>query len=372
MKTITWRERLVRGIRNESAFPASSSRLFIIGDIEESSDAFTDAIECLRMLERGDRVVFLGDIYTSHSTKLSIRRIANILCRLRIPIRNYIDISFWPSEHTPEEVAYFSYSIRQCFTNLYEYQKISIYSANNKIKTSAAFNEILERDLNMSYDSNTSFVFLFGNKEVDVISDLHSVSEACVHEVNNECVFTGKYTYYYKHKRYDSVIEMNLEELNILLNYLYLCRHFYYENYMLMTHIYTNGRTIMKQKNFPTVKKTFSGHNRCYGTYNDVRAPTVDINLLDVSHEQQHFIKNYIVIPRPDLHYAKYITEHDDIRSLLIARMSANKTFLRGGWGTGKHISTLDMYRSGSGSISRDSDEYNDSDDQYTEDNDDD
>lgn len=369
MKTIVWRERLVRGIRNEN-YSCSSSRLFIIGDIEENSDAFTDAIECLRMLEKGDRVVFLGDVYTSHSPKLSVRRIANILCRLRIPIKNYINTAFMPSEHTPEEVAYFSYSIREQFSNLYDYQKIFIYSASNKIKTSVAFNEVLERDLNLSYSSTTPYVFLFGNKEVDVISDLHSVSEACVHEVEGKGVFTGRFTYYFKHKRYDSIIEMNLEELNILLNYLYLCRHFYYENHMLMTHIYTNGRTIMKQKNFPIVKKTFSGHNRCFGKYTDTRAPTIDINLLDVTHEQQHFIKNYIVIPRPDIQSVKYITEHDEIRALLLDKMSANKTFLRGGWSSRKHVSTLDMYRSGF--MPNGNEEDNDADEQYSEYDDDD
>jgi len=325
------------------------NRTFVFGDIEDNEDAFKDVIECIRSQSLASRFIFLGDIYTPKFPSLAIKHIAQIIWELGVPIHKLIDIDFDEFEASTEETYNFCESIKRAFSNLRKEKRVDIYTVNNKFRTGTQPDKsglipndeveaMIRNDLSSSAPAR--YHFLFGNKEVDILKDLSNVADANIIDGR----FIAHFIYYRKHVRNESVIEFSLKELNILLNYLTLCHHFYYETGHLPTmyqHIYTNARAISKYAFFPKVARIVAGHNRCYGRYKD-SSLHAEIYMLDITHEKIKGIRNCLMLAGDKLYY---FASNVEIRELLRTRLSANKTFLKGGWDDDASVTTLDFYQ---------------------------
>lgn len=316
-------------------------RTFVFGDIEDNEIAFNDVIECICSQPISTRYIFLGDIYTPKSPSLSIEHIARIMWELGIPIQQLINID--ADAYTSCEM------IKRAFSELRASKQVDIYTVNNKFRTGTVPNKngIIPNDEvenmiknELSYSSTESRVrFLLGNKEVDILKDLSNITNANI--INNR--FIGHFIYYKKHVRNESFLNFSIEELNILLNYLSLCHHFYYDAAHIPTmyqHIYTNARAISKYSFFPKISRIVAGHNRCFGRYKDSNLHA-EIYMLDITHEHIDGVRNRLMLVGDKLYY---FSSNKEVREMLHSRLSANRTFLKGGWGEDREITTLDFY----------------------------
>lgn len=312
--------------------------MFVIGDIEDSDIAFFDALTCIDMINKTEfdylKLLFLGDIYTSKNPSMSIKRIEMIFIKLRIPIVHYIDEKFSELERTGEEIYEYCNNIKNKFDEIYDIQNIDLYSTSNKFKHIKEIERILDRDK----ENRKRFIFLLGNKEIDLIRDLHGITSMNI--INGD--FVSNFTYFDKHKKYEITIKFTIHEVNVLINYLLYCSHVFITENILMTHIYTNARLLIKAKKIENIKKVIAGHNRCFGRFIDTDHENLEIYILDISHEKAGVIRNFIYLLNNEVNYFPL---KEIVYQILTYKFSANKTFLRGGWGP-DDVGTLEFYLS--------------------------
>lgn len=303
---------------------------YVVGDIESNDRAFDDAIECIK-LSHEKMIVFLGDIYSSADSSKSVSHIAEILWRLQIPVQKCIDETFKATEHSTEEVFKFCNDIKSLFTTLFFYHRLDLYTITNKLKNGPGFAKLVQRELEPKEDN---YVFILGNKECNLITDMHYLSETNIIDGR----FVGNYKYIFQHKTYQSKVSFSLHELNVLITYLNLSSHFFIRNETLFTHIYVSGRYLMKIAKLPNIRRIVSGHNRCFGIYRDPANSKIEIFMMDVSHEKDSLIKNYILIQGDNIIFFT----SDEIARSCINRcvFSAKKTFLSSPTNT----TTIDFY----------------------------
>lgn len=302
---------------------------FVIGDIEDSPQAFRDACECISNHPNA-RLIFLGDIYHPHTSSETIANAETILNLLGIRIRQFFleGITLEPSEHRRH-----SERISQAFRDLYlqkELEKYTptdkirfqiftsdkppknksneddhwrkgqmrcfkdnfnhgnnqsySYSDNNSISTCTSINRGLNNAsietlqdpdevynatrtlrLNCEYklwrevqEDDEGPIFLFGNKEIDLIRDLAELNMSAVDS-------QGTIYYdieYFRNKRRRSISQsLTIHEVNVLLTYLSLCEDAVVIGKTLFTHIYVNARQIYYHAHqFDTTYKSEESH----------------------------------------------------------------------------------------------------------------
>lgn len=279
---------------------------FVIGDIEDSSQAFRDACECISNHPNA-RFIFLGDIYHPHTSSETIANTETILNLLGIRIRQFFleGVTLEPSEHrrhserisqafldlylqkelekyTPTDKIrfqiftsdksneeYWRKGQRKCFKDNFNHGYNQHYSEseNNTISTCTSNNHGLNnanietlQDPDEVYNATRSLrlnceyklwrevqeddegpIFLFGNKEIDLIRDLAELNMSAVDS-------QGTIYYdieYFRNKRRKSISQsLTIHEVNVLLTYLSLCEDAVVIGKTLFTHIYVNARQI--------------------------------------------------------------------------------------------------------------------------------
>lgn len=308
--------------------------MFVVGDIEDSEISFNDALECIDIYIRKNpslKLLFLGDIYTPKNPNLSIKKIDLLFKHLGIQIYNFIDEFLTQTS----DIYNLCMIVKNKFTSLYQYLDIDVYTVMNRFKCNEKIDDILKKD---STNKN-NIIFLLGNKEVDLIRDLNNVSS--MNYVDGK--FILNFSYFNKKNKYEISISFTPYEINILMNYLIRCSHFYQLNSILLTHIYINGRSLIKFNKIFNIDRVIAGHNRCFGRYFDKDLKDVDIYILDISHEKPNLLKNYIYIQNNSIYFFPI---DKFVEKCLPFKLSANRTFLRGGWEAGNHVGTVDFYRS--------------------------
>ena len=284
---------------------------FVIGDIEDSPQAFRDACECISNHPNA-RHIFLGDIYHPHTSSETIANTETILNLLGIRIRQFFleGVTLEPSEHrrhserisqafldlylqkelekyTPTDKIrfqiftsdkppknksneeYWRKGQRECFRDNFNHGYNQPYSEseNNTISTCTINNHGLNnanietlQDPDEVYNATRSLrlnceyklwrevqeddegpIFLFGNKEIDLIRDLAELNMSAVDS-------QGTIYYdieYFRNKRRKSISQsLTIHEVNVLLTYLSLCEDAVVIGKTLFTHIYVNARQI--------------------------------------------------------------------------------------------------------------------------------
>lgn len=291
---------------------------YIIGDIEDSPQAFRDACECIKN-HRNSRFIFLGDIYHPHTSSESIANAEAILKLLHIRIRRFFVEGVKLSK---EERNRHIEMVTQVFRDLFLEKELEKYTSTDKIKfqifkdrkylkdsySDSSENNNVEIDCNdkqyssepSGYDKKFTFgskfylklqdngselkdliderstniqipndyvysetrtlrpnieykiwrevqddddgpIFLFGNKEIDLIRDLAELSEVNVDE-NGTIYYVIKY---FRNKRRKNLFQsLTVHEINVLLTYLSLCEDTIVLGKTLFTHIYANARQI--------------------------------------------------------------------------------------------------------------------------------
>lgn len=279
---------------------------FVIGDIEDSPQAFRDACECISN-HPNVRIIFLGDIYHPHTSSETIANTETILNLLGIRIRQFFleGVTLEPSEHrrhserisqafldlylqkelekyTPTDKIrfqiftsdksneeYWRKGQRKCFKDNFNHGYSQPYSEseNNTISTCTSNNHGLNNAnietvqdpdevynatrtlrLNCEYklwrevqEDDEGPIFLFGNKEIDLIRDLAELNMSAVDS-------QGTIYYdieYFRNKRRKSISQsLTIHEVNVLLTYLSLCEDAVVIGKTLFTHIYVNARQI--------------------------------------------------------------------------------------------------------------------------------
>ena len=288
------------------------SEYLIIGDIEDGIHSYEDAIEAID--NRGKKkIIFLGDIYTPRSSSLCIKRLETILNKFGYEI--------------PEVITEFK-TINDCklaiskFEELYQYKCIDIYTYNDRFKRELPTSSIILSDIVSSKMTSDEGIFLFGNKEVEILRDFHSIKG--INIIDGYAVFS--YQYSFKHKTHENVLRYSPHDVNVLLMYFSLCRHVFYVYNTLITHIYINSRTLTQMKiGGLDIRQTICGHNRCFGKYRDNANPFISIYIIDISHEEEHLLKNYIRLRPNEITFFSLNPEASDT---LKHTMSANRTFL--------------------------------------------
>ena len=324
---------------------------FVIGDIEDSPQAFRDACECISNHPNA-RHIFLGDIYHPHTSSETIANAETILNLLGIRIRQFFleGVTLEPSEHRRH-----SERISQAFRDLYLQKELEKYTPTDKIRfqiftsdkppknksneddyknsekywrkgqmrcfknnfnhgcgqsysysdkffsTSESENNIISTctsnnrglyntvqvnhnvnietiqdpdevynatrtlRLNCEYklwrevqEDDEGPIFLFGNKEIDLIRDLAELNMSAVDS-------QGTIYYdieYFRNKRRKSISQsLTIHEVNVLLTYLSLCEDAIVIGKTLFTHIYVNARQIYYHAHqFDTTYKSEESH----------------------------------------------------------------------------------------------------------------
>lgn len=308
---------------------------FVIGDIEDSPQAFRDACECITNHPNA-RFIFLGDIYHPHTSSETIANAETILNLLGIRIRQFFleGVTLEPAEHrhhseritqafrdlylqkelekyTPtdkirfqiftsdkplkdksnedngknegkyrwkEQRKYFNENFNHGYAQSYSYSDKNYSTSseyeNNTTSISASSNNRLNNDSPVNHSSNIETIqaqeevynatrslrlnceyklwrevqededgpiFLFGNKEIDLMRDLAELNMAAVDS-------QGTIYYnidYFRNKRRKTISQsLTIHEINVLLTYLSLCEDAVVIGKTLFTHIYVNARQI--------------------------------------------------------------------------------------------------------------------------------
>lgn len=309
--------------------------MFVFGDIEEREDLLQDVVECVkRNRGKGSYFVFLGDIYTPKCPSKSIANIKKILEVLQHPFQDFISNvrTLVESGQKYEAVE----EIKTLFHGIYKDLRISRYNTTNKFKSSSRFTADPELD---KYPEKQEFVFLLGNKEVDLIRDLTNIQFGAFLFDKFKTIFS----YYYKHIKHETEISFTLDELNTLLNYFSISRNYIIYEDILLTHMYVNAKILInKSTSLSFIRKVVSGHNRCYGIYYDSNMPFLTIHMLDLTHENPMLrIRNFI---RINGNTVEYITENETIREMLKIKLPANDFFLKGVIDETNDIPSLEYY----------------------------
>lgn len=306
---------------------------YIFGDIEEKDKTLEDVVKCIeRHKGKNMKFVFLGDIYTPKSSRKSITNIKKFFELFDYEEIDYLTVVKKYNKNNEKLAAL--QEIRKIFNKISIELNLNIYNHLNKFKQTMTYDF-----RNESFPLEKSFVFLLGNKEIDLIRDLSNFTFGRIDEQEFYTIFK----YNFKHIEHKIEISFTLNELNTLINYFLLCKNYILIDDILLTHMYVNGKTlIQKSHNFNSVKRIISGHNRCYGIYYDITFPNVTIYMLDLTHEKNDLmIKNFIIYSKGNL---EYVTWDKIIREMLKIKLPANDFFLKGKIDETNDISTLEYF----------------------------
>ena len=290
---------------------------YVIGDIETGKFALDDAIEIIQN-RKNEKLIFLGDIYCANESEETIKNINQIMDLLKIEKKIFID-----KFENLNDCA----KIIEIFQKLYLDKHIDVYSGPYKFKKDPEVMEYLKSELEELNKSNPENIFLFGNKETAIINDFRNVKGFNLLEINNEKIVEFRFQYNYKHISHEARCKFSCKELNILINYLYMCHHIFYINKTLLSHIYLNAKRFSILNPSLTVNQVICGHNRCFGRYFDQYSKiNYGIYLIDISHDDEHLIKNYLYLSPNEIKFYSLDKRAKEVLSLI---MPAKETFLQ-------------------------------------------
>lgn len=308
-------------------------KYFIFGDIEENEYVLNDVFECIEK-NKNASFIFLGDIYTPKSSKKSIQNISKIFDILDIACYDYI------GELIDKNNKYKTLSnIRHIFNRLYICLNLNIYNKVNKIKQTYEIYDTIQKCDNVA----NSFTFLIGNKEIDLIHDMMNFDYGTINE--KEQIIKTVFSYYFKGSRHTNEFYFTYDEMNVLINYLVLCKNYVIINNILLSHMYANAKTLLTYFNVSdNIKYVISGHNRCFGIYYDVYNTNVDIYMLDLTHEDYETVnvKNYLTIYKNKI---SFTTSNEIVKKMLKIKLPANDFFLKGVIDSTNDICSIEYFR---------------------------
>ena len=234
--------------------------IYAFGDIEGDHDIFESTITSLDHITTTDpsaRVIFLGDIYThvidkniTDNDNGSIAMIEAIYTRFE-PLRDIVN-----DDTTPIDIA-------RIFRKLWKDKQLQIYS-----KTCRQIWRRRPKIPPEGYPRDFSVIYLFGNKEVEFITDVSKSRniESSYDDRLGTTLFAIPTEYF--DKRLHSVRRSNnvytAHQLNVMCNYLSRCVHTHVEDAIAYMHCYFNGNML------DGVKAVVSGHCKGYGKFIDV------------------------------------------------------------------------------------------------------
>ena len=284
----------------------------VIGDIEDGAYSFEDALYAID--NRNERkIIFLGDIYTPRSNSISIPRVETILHKFGYDIPELIT-EFGTIDDCKNAINYFE--------TIYRNKSIDIYTFNDRFKKESLTTSVITNDIASSKNNTDPVIFLFGNKEVEILRDFHTIKG--INIVDGSAIFS--YQYSFKHRVHENTLKYTPHDVNVLLKYLSLCRHVFYTYHTLITHIYINSRILTQMKiGGLDIRQTICGHNRCFGKYRDNANPFIGIYIIDTSHEDDHLVRNFIRLKYDEI---TFFSLDDEATDALKHTMSANRTFL--------------------------------------------
>lgn len=297
---------------------------YIVGDIESNNYALNDALEIIQN-RKNEKLIFLGDIYCPNSSSETIKNIELIMEKLGYKFHNYID-----KLENLNDCA----KIINIFQKIYLDKRINIYSNSYKFNKEISTYEYLQNEINEFISKNPQNVFLFGNKEIAIINDFRDVKGYNLREIDGEIYSEFRFQYSYKHNSFEVKYKFSCREINVLINYLYNCNHIVYMHKTIMSHIYLNAKRFANLNTKLLINQFICGHNRCFGRFIDKYSKCIDkfskiyygIYLLDISHDQEHIIKNYLYLSANEI---KYFVLDERAKDVLKSIMFAEETFLK-------------------------------------------
>lgn len=294
--------------------------MYVVGDIELSEKALQDSLIAIR-LARDERVpvIFLGDILVGSNLTTSLANLERIFIELKIPIRPYLN-----DDSSIEDV-------KIAFEEIYKTKRLYVFNASTN-----RLNPTQRMAISGVDPAGMNYVFLFGNKELDLIRDFSSLHMGII-TVDRH--FKTSFCYRCRQKRQRLDIDVEIDKLNIILTYLNLCHIYVRTENVIISHIYTNAMIFRDDQ-----KSVICGHSRCFGNYIDKNYPDVKISMLDVSTEPSDvdIVNRMYVDENGD---TTFYTKSKKVMRLLRETMSANATFLNVKLiSINPHMSTRDLF----------------------------
>ena len=192
-------------------------------------------------------------MYAASSINNSIEYIEYLLKFFKFEIRDV----FKPSSVTSKDVS-------TTFIALRKRKSVSSYKSNSH----QFWKTVPPEQTNYS----TKCIFLFGNKEIAFIRDLCEESNITI----SDSLINVSYK---KDDETNSVSTFSCHQLNVMLSYLYLCRHYFITGDILFTHCYLNS---MKMRDIK-IGKIICGHNKGFGKFFDDKLPNTEIYMNDLT-----------------------------------------------------------------------------------------
>lgn len=273
----------------------SIPNMFIFGDIEGNMEIYNNTLECIKRNWDTSRFMFLGDIYSARNVNDSINIIKSL--------SSY----FWDNEEVitkhsdPIEVLRLFQTLwkdkdmkcinskyRQFWRHVPKASKLSTtLNKRNHFNYDRVTGNITDNLSGNSKDSNSTmhfkYKFLFGNKEIEFLSDIISSKNITKFTTNTHGTQTTYFnipiTYFNNNTKLEetTVNVYSYSQLNVMYNYLAHCEHYHVENNILYTHCYFNCNMI------EGINKVVAGHNKGYGKFSDVKYNGMEIYLIDLT-----------------------------------------------------------------------------------------
>ena len=285
---------------------------YIFGDIEGNIEIYKNTIDCINKTWDNGRYIFLGDIYNPNNINDSID-IINSLSTYFWTNSNYINNDSNPLDIIRlfrklwKEKGLKNYNTRykQFWKSIPKDTSIHRTYNNSTVNTD---DYDLKHNINIINNNSTSninrtneykhnfnnfkYKFLFGNKEIEFISDLLASKNITKVNINDTNISYYNIPVKYinnKTKEEEEIMRTyTCVQLNILYNYLLRCTNYYIENGVLYTHCYFNCKLI---KNINTV---VSGHNKGYGKFKDSRYANITVYIIDITDDWNN-MNNYMI-----------------------------------------------------------------------------
>ena len=259
---------------------SSVSDMYIFGDIEGNKEIYNNTLECIKHNWKTSRFIFLGDIYSSRNMKDSIDIIKSL------------GSHFWVNEEVITKRSE-PIDVLRLFRRLWKDKDLKCINPKYRQfwkyvpKLTNTSNTTLA-NINPNVRSNAyhKCKFLFGNKEIEFLSDIINSKNITKHVRATNAADNTSTVYFNipvtfvnnKTKLEETVVNVyTYSQLNVMYNYLKQCEHYYVENGILYTHCYFNCNMI------DGINAVVAGHNKGYGKFKDIKYNNIDIYLIDIT-----------------------------------------------------------------------------------------
>lgn len=244
---------------------------YIFGDIEGNVEIYGNTVECIQKNWESGKFIFLGDIYTSENLQTSIDMVKNLT--------SY----FFQHENVITNDSEPLYIIR-VFRKIWKDKGLKSYNTTYR----QYWRSVPKKEKQL--ENNFKYKFIFGNKEIEFLSDLlNSKNISKIKYINDEAYFHVPIKYLNtKTKNEEETTRIySCNQLNIMYNYLSNCHNYFIEHKTLYTHCYFNCNKIKD------IENVVAGHNKGYGKFRDARYEKITIYIVDLTSRWKN-LNNYI------------------------------------------------------------------------------